>query len=201
LTEDAKKGKEIEPFRDLVQLLLKSTVLHPNDPGVRLIYGASRRVGMLGGFGDFNQPLRLRNDYFLRLNVSLGIDQTDHGPRLKTRKSSIQYQAKAEPGTDDWLFRYDYIRDATEARPHPQAHVQVRALAVVPEMIPANRTLERIHFPTRRIPIEGVIRLLAEERQFGIPTATKPPVWRAMLSAAESAFLKIAHEAELGPAG
>lgn len=191
----------MEPFRDLVQLLLTSTILAPADPGVRLYFpGTDRKEGVLGGAtGSPLRPMRLTNGYYLRITMSLAIEQTDKGPRLKTRKSSIQYQAEAQPGTDEWLFRYDYLRDQATSGPHPQAHVQIKGSADVPGMLPADRRLERIHFPTRRMPLEGVIRLLAEERQFAVPTREPRDVWRAMLAASESAFIEIAHEADLGP--
>jgi hypothetical protein len=62
---------------------------------------------------------------------------------------------------------------------------------------PVRGTLERVHFPTGRISIEAVIRLLIE--QFGLEARTRPETWRPVLAASEEEFLKIAHRDISGP--
>jgi len=110
-----------------------------------------------------------------------------------------------DPNTKNWIFRYDYIRDPTAhykdslPYPYPQAHLQINAALSIGDVRLPKGSLEHIHFPTRRMPLEGVIRLLAEEQQFGVPAADPPEIWRPLLSAAESEFLAIAHDAPLGP--
>lgn len=128
--------------------------------------------------------------------MTLFVEHTGSGDRLKVSTASFQYQAEADPGTDAWIFRYDYLRDSA-GDPHPQSHLQVNAELIVPDTLPMHRPLARVHFPTRRMPLEGVIRLLAE--QFDVPTAQPPEYWRPLLAEAERAFLTIAHDPPLGP--
>jgi hypothetical protein len=115
----------------------------------------------------------------------------------RVRTSSFQYQQDADPGTDAWIFRYEYLRDPGTGYPHPQSHLHINGDLAVAGVLPQRRALGRVHFPTRRMPLEGVIRLLAEE--FDVPTATPPDVWRPLLAEAERAFLEVVHEVPLGP--
>ena len=138
-------------------------------------------------------PLPLTDGRFLKFTMSLFIEQTDQGPRIKVKESSFQYQVDASPDTEAWIFRYDYTREPHGS--HPQAHLQINGDLRTENVLPANRPLGRIHFPTRRMPIEGVIRLLIEE--FAVPAVDQH--WRAILTAAENEFWLIVHEPPLGP--
>jgi hypothetical protein len=141
--------------------------------------------------------LPLNDGRFLRVGSTLFLDRGDErGPLLKVRESSYQYQD--DPNGDGWIFRYDYLRDPV-AGSHPQAHLQLRADLVTPGVLPRSLLLERIHFPTGRMALEGVIRLLAEE--FGVPCNEPPWVWRPVLAEAEQAFLEVAHWPLSGPGG
>ena len=73
-------------------------------------------------------------------------------------------------------------------RSHPVA-VQINA-GFRGQAVPAV-DLHRVHFPTGRMPLEGVIRLLAD--QFGVPCAEDASTWRPVLAETERAFLDIAH--------
>ncbi|HEY9286553.1 MAG TPA: hypothetical protein VIT43_00865 [Candidatus Dormibacteraeota bacterium] len=196
-------GGNIKPFRELLQLLLSNTVLAANDPGPQLIWpGEDRDSAILTGRGRPPQPLPLRNGAFLKLAIGLFIDRPTK--RVKVSDSAYQYQMDADPNSKAWIFRYDYIRDpairyqATTQYPYPHAHLQVNADLLVKAELP-KKSLSRVHFPTRRMPFEGVIRLLAEQDQFGVPCAQPASLWRPLLSEAEAQFLAVAHEAPLGP--
>jgi hypothetical protein len=181
----------LDAFRDLASLLLNLTVLDPSS-FVRLIRerGAADR-GVLGGPNGPTDPLELRDGRFLRLAVSLYIEPTDQGPRLKVLQTSYQYQADRD-GTD-WIFRYEYLRHGSDR--HPPAHLQVRA---IPENHwPWTPGVGRVHFPTGRVPLEAVIRLLVEE--FSVPCQMPNDVWRPVLAASEQAFQEIAHRPLSGP--
>jgi hypothetical protein len=130
----------------------------------------------------------LNDTRFLRLSASLFIEPTDEGPRMKVRNSSYQYQLDRDG--DRWLFRYDYLRVpyGTEPPAHLQLHGQLAIL---------DRPLDRIHFPTGRVTIEAVIRLLAD--QFAVPCETEPEVWRPVLAESERLFLEMAHHPLSGP--
>jgi hypothetical protein len=152
---------------------------------------------VLGGYGGTPvDPLPLRDGRYLRLSMSFyyGADGW-----TRVAESSFQYQREADPGTNDmWIFRYDYLREPGTGNPHPHSHLQINGHLAVADILPEHRPLSRVHFPTRRMPLEGVIRLLAD--QFGVPTTELPEHWRPLLTEAETGFLRIAHEGQLGPA-
>jgi hypothetical protein len=61
---------------------------------------------------------------------------------------------------NDWLFRYDYQRDPVDNR-YPSAHLHVRAdLKEGAEVLGMENPLERAHFPTGRVSVPAIIRLL-----------------------------------------
>lgn len=137
--------------------------------------------------------------------IGLFIEGTPEGRRVKVSDSAYQYQVDPDPDTKNWIFRYDYIRDPSavykesEPYPYPQAHLQINAELTIAGIPLPKGSLSHVHFPTRRMPLEGVIRLLAEEEQFGVPCADRPEIWRPLLATAEGEFLAIAHDAPLGP--
>jgi hypothetical protein len=57
--------------------------------------------------------------------------------------------------------------------------------------------MERIHFPTGRVSLEAIIRLLAD--QFNTPCREDPDLWRPVLAETERAFLEIANRPLAGP--
>jgi hypothetical protein len=159
--------------------------------------GKSREQVVLGGFGAPLDPLPLRDGRYLRVTTSLFFG-ADGWTRVS--QASFQYQQSSDPGTSDhWIFRYDYLRDPVAADKHPQSHLQVNGRLTHDSVLPAHRPLGHIHFPTRRMPLEGVIRLLVE--QFEVPTAQPNEFWRPLLAETERAFFEIAHDPPLGPVG
>lgn len=130
------------------------------------------------------------------MSISLFLDEADErGVLLKVRESSFQYQV--DPDGKQWIFRYDYLREPG-SDPHPTAHLQVRGEVLETGVLPASRPLDRVHFPTGRIALEAVIRLLIE--QFGLPARTPPEIWRPVLTESEHSFREIAHQPLSGPA-
>lgn len=196
----------MRPFRDLIQLLLSHTILARDHPGPQLWFAPGRRDRAdLAGRRQPQDPLPLRDGNFLKMGIGLFTEATAEGNRVKSSNSAFQYQSDPDPDTKNWIFRYDYIRDPSMAYesaklyPFPTAHLQVNANLVAPGITVPKGALAHIHFPTRRMPFEGIIRLLAEPDQFGIPTSSPPEVWRRLVAASEAEFLQIAHEAPLGP--
>lgn len=122
-----------------------------------------------------NGPLPLRDGNFLRLTISLYSEETEEGPRLKTWQSAFQYQRDREG--KDWIFRYDYLRSPEGS--YPAAHVQIRG------------EHERVHFPTMRVPLEAIIRCLAND--FNVECAEPPEIWKYVLHHTEIDFLEIHH--------
>ena len=175
-----------DAFRDLVSLILHSTVL-ASTSGVRLAYGQGNDP-VLGGWSGPTDPLCLTNGYYLRLSIALYRERTDEGPRVKVRTSSFQYQL--DPLGDEWIFRYDYLRNPPA--PHPACHLQIRGT-----FTETGDRFERMHFPTHRISLEAVIRLLLEE--FRVPPRRPPDFWRPLLAESESVFIGIHHRSLSGP--
>jgi hypothetical protein len=184
----------MEAFRELTAVLLNLTVLDPSSH-VRLSYLEGRHDrAVLGGPQGPTDPLLLTDGRYLRVSISVFIDHDDErGPFLKVRESSLQYQADREGR--DWVFRYDYLREPGPD-PHPTAHLQVNADLRTVEVLPPGAPLARVHFPTGRISIEAVIRLLIE--QFGVQAREPTEVWREVLAETEQAFLG-AHTPRSGP--
>lgn len=131
---------------------------------------------------------------YLRVWFSVFLEDTaGDGRKLKVERSSFQYQVDAD-GTD-WVFRYDYSREQP-AHQHPRAHLQVRG-SLVSDVGTPRGMLERVHFPTGRHTLEGVMRCLAQ--QFLVPTNEDPGVWRALLAETERLFLERATQPISGP--
>lgn len=181
-----------DAFRELTDFLLRLTILAPAG-GVRFASGPRGTQDLvLGGWSGPDDPLPLRDGRYLRLTMRLYIAPETEGSRLKVATSSYQYQMDREG--ERWILRYDYLRNPPD--PHPAAHVQIRG-TLVEECLPHGTPLERVHFPTARVSLEAVIRLLAD--QFGVPCQRRPELWRPVLSDTEQAFLEIAHRPLGGP--
>jgi len=145
-----------------------------------------------GGLSQEDDTVALRDGRFLRVFIILFREPHNGGHRMKVEQAEYQYQLDREGKR--WVFRYDYRRDPQDQ--HPATHLQVRGTLLEP--VQAYRgALERTHFPTGRVSIEAVIRLLVE--QFGVlPAASE--VWRRVLTETERAFEAIAHRPLSGPA-
>jgi hypothetical protein len=194
LTEAYKAGglESADAFRNLTSHLLHLTILAP-EGGVRLSYGPRGRTHpVIGGWGGPDDPLPLTDGRFLRLTLQLYVGSPTEGHRLKVESSSYQYQVDREG--DRWVFRYDYLRSPPD--PHPAAHVQIRG-DLTEDCLPDNIPLQRIHFPTGRVSLEAIIRLLAD--QFNTPCREDPDLWRPVLAETERAFLEIANRPLAGP--
>ena len=182
----------VQAFRDLTDLLLRHTVLAPHG-GVRLLAGPRGTDDIaLGGWGGPSDPLPLTNGYFLRIGMRLSTGPPPEEGLLKVTASSVQYQR--DRGGERWVFRYDYRRHPPDL--HPAAHVQVRG-TLMEASLPGRMLLEHVHFPSGRVSLEAVIRLLVD--QFGVPANTPAEIWRPLLAESEAAFLRVAHQPLSGP--
>lgn len=183
-------------FCDLVNLLLRITVLEPGAPGVRLTAGPRPpdREVIEGGWAQDRGVVLLTDGRFLRLSIVLFRAPHEGGHRMKVEQASYQYQT--DPAGNGWVFRYDYRREPADQ--HPATHVQVRG-DLREAVSPHRGLLERVHFPTGRVSLEAVIRLLVE--QFAVPANSSPEVWRRVLAESERAFEQIAHRPLSGPSG
>jgi hypothetical protein len=136
-------------------------------------------------------PVILNDGRRLRLSITLTFEAHDGGQRLKVFEASFQYQTKHAKE----IFRYDYLRNPKTD--YPASHLQIHG-KLTEKTVPKSHYLEKIHFPTGRIPLEAVIRLLAEE--FRIHCHAPKKVWRAVLNQSEALFAEIAHRPLSGPA-
>jgi len=183
--------QSFDAFRELTYFLLSLTVLKP-EGGVRLAKGENDRM-VLGGWSGPTDPLPLNDGCYLRLAVTLELANTPDGPRLKVYESTYQYQA--DIAAQHWMFRYDYLRHPTDQ--HPGAHLQINANEMDHPSIRPAQTVGRIHFPTSRVSLESIIRLLVE--QYGVNCNEQPEIWRSVLTESERLFIEIAHRPESGP--
>jgi len=195
LTEEYKAGnrQSLKSFRELVSLLLSLTIMKAGG-GVQLVLLKNEeKKGVIGGRKGPTDPLPLTNGRYLRLSMSLELTDTPEGPRLKVYDSSFQYQLDRDG--KHWIFRYDYLRHP--ASQHPPAHFQIRGKLTEQSALRQGHPLERIHFPTSRVSLEAIIRLLAI--QFGVKCNEPPEVWQPVLAESEHLFFKIAHLPVSGP--
>lgn len=169
--------------RELIQFLLDQTVMAENG-AVRAEFGPRKkrdRAVISGRLADGVVPLL--DGRYLKIVIEVYLDPKD-GDRLKVAKSLLQYQAD-EDG-DRWIVRYEYLREPAD--PHPAMHLHVRGTLTEAGVLPEGTLLERIHFPTDRVSVEAVIRLLID--QFGMETRTPADVWRAVFTETETPFQK-----------
>lgn len=179
-------------FRELIQFLLDLTVIPPAG-AVKAEIGPRKkrdRAVISGRLADGVVPLL--DGKFLKIVLEAYLDPED-GEKLKVAKSVYQYQA--DEAGDRWIVRYEYLRHPAD--PHPAMHLHVRGTLTEAGALPEDTPLERIHFPTDRVSIEAVIRLLVD--QFKVETRTQPEVWRAVFAETEAAFLEIARRGLSGP--
>lgn len=172
-----------EAFAELANLLLRLTVLDPSG-GVRLLRDQRNPSWRVMTGWSLNRPLPLRDGNYLRMNVALYL--SDDG-LMRVKDSDYQYQLDEE--SEAWIFRYDYFRKAVN--PDPPAHLQVRG-DLLEGILPESRPLERVHFPTARVSLESVVRLLVDS--FDVPCATPREEWSPALALSEELFYEIAHQ-------
>ena len=182
----------IPAFRELTNLLLNLTILAPGGTIKLVRLSDERTKAVLGGLNP-RDPLKLSDGRYLRVSAKLYLDLSTQQHYLKVEETSYQYQLDQEG--KQWIFRYDYLRNPPAT--HPAAHLQIRGELTEEEAF-GNLALSRVHFPTGRVSIEGVIRLLAE--QFGVPCNQTPEIWRKVLALSEQDFLRVAHQPQSGPA-
>lgn len=121
--------------------------------------------------------------------MTLYLEPTAKGRLLKVDEANVQFQADREGKR--WIVRYDYRRHPKDQ--YAAGHVQIRAT-----LAETGQPIERTHFPTGRVSLEAILRLLIED--FGVPPRESAENWRAALAESEAAFLEIAHQAPSGPA-
>ena len=171
-------------FRDLASKLLHLTIADSSSY-LQLIGGPTGSDELLLTNGG-EAPLLLNDGRFFRLSILLYRESTDRGVRMRVSESSFQYQEDQDG--ECWIFRYDYLRRPPEDI--PGAHVQIRG-SLLEDCLPRGTPLERIHFPTMRVSLEAVIRLLAKE--FTVRCNEDDAVWKPALDETERAFFDIQH--------
>jgi hypothetical protein len=187
-------------FGDLVNLLLQVTVL-AGTVGVRMTVGPRSagpgprdRIMIEGGLDKDKDVVRLNDGRFLRISITLFREPHEGGHRMKVERAAYQYQVDEDGHR--WAFRYDYLRAPLDE--HPASHLQLRGNLYEDGLRMHRGLLERTHFPTGRISLEAVLRLLMV--QFQVSANTLPEVWRPILAESEAIFERIAHRPLSGPA-
>jgi hypothetical protein len=171
-----------------------ATVLHNRSQFPNLQRGANETFS-LGRPGQF---LELRNGWFLRLLLTFRVEPSVSAGgalKLKTLSSSIQYQNVDSEDEQSWVFRYEYSRFARDH--YAPGHLHVRATPRGPECLVGNLLMEDVHFPTGRVTLEGIIRLLIDD--FGVGANEDEDVWRPLLHETEQVFINIARQPQAPP--
>jgi hypothetical protein len=108
-------------------------------------------------------PVPLGNGHFLGIRIRLRLSK---GAAM-TEAASISYWSSGELVDESWIFRYDYERAEAEAGgyQYPVAHLHVNA---TPPSYRGSKPFPRLHFPTRRLSLEEIIRHLIVEHD--VPT-------------------------------
>jgi len=180
----------ITRFHKLVNRVLSLTVLAEGQT-VKLFTSSSDRSKATLGGRHARDPLKLNDGRYLRLAAHVYLDPSGQDNFLRVEETSYQYQLDTDG--DRWIFRYDYLRNPSHA--YPAAHMQIRGDLVDRTASPT--PMARLHWPTGRVSLEAVIRLLAE--QFHVPCNQPPEVWRRALAESERNFLQVAHRPLSGP--
>ncbi|MBZ0188334.1 MAG: hypothetical protein K8F91_18945 [Candidatus Obscuribacterales bacterium] len=176
-------------FGDLISRLINLTIA--KDSGHVPVISGSGRLVNIQGWNDAGNAVPLTNGCFLRIAYQVYLSDKDD--YLRTAKNIYQYQTD-QPGKNTWIFRYDYIRKPDDI--HPPSHLQIRANLT--ESVPVKKnSLEHVHFPTERVSIEAILRLLIND--FDVPCKCKEvledetPLWEAVLRATEAPWQDVAH--------
>jgi hypothetical protein len=71
------------------------------------------------------------------------------------RTESYAYRLQADGSMGSWLFRWEYVREPPPSDvAYPRAHIHVNG------SFPDGAPVARLHIPTRRIPLELIVRHL-----------------------------------------
>jgi len=190
--DSGNQERRFKAFCDLTQRLLSLTVLaNGQRVGLDRSWIADNRTRLLVGRSQDPElnTVRLRDGHFLRVTMTLRITSND---RFAVPRSSFQYQET--DGDQSEIFRYDYLRAQKDE--HPRAHLNIHG-RLDHDVLGDRKPLEAVHFPTGRMPIEGVIRLLIV--QFEVPSATAAEMWMPVLATSEAAFSEICEQPLSGP--
>lgn len=180
----------ITSFHKLVNRVLTLTVLAEGQT-VKLFRRPSDPSKATLGGRDARDPLKLNDGRYLRLAAYVYLDPSGGDNFLRVEETSYQYQLDTDG--DRWIFRYDYLRNPPHA--YPAAHMQIRG--DLAERAASPTTLARLHWPTGRVSLEAILRLLAD--QFRVPCNQPSEVWRPALAESERDFLQVAHRPLSGP--
>ncbi len=186
------KDHRFKAFRDLTQRLLSLTIMADGQRvGLDRGWAPDSRTRLLVGRSQDQElhTVQLRDGRFLRLTMTLRITSNR---RFAVPQSSLQYQNAEEDQAE--IFRYDYVRAQKDA--HPRAHLNVHG-HLDHDVLGDGKSLEAVHFPTGRISLEGVIRLLIV--QFEVPSVTPEDVWMRVLTTSETSFNEICEKPLSGP--
>lgn len=97
--------------------------------------------------------------------------------RCKTESYSYRLQTDVSRGS--WLMRWEYVRDSPPANyAYPRAHVHING------KFPNEASIGGLHIPTRRMPLELIVRHLITD--WGVKPRTDD--WEAILDHSADAF-------------
>lgn len=192
-----------EAWARLANLLLSHSVLRNSQTLLRCKTEPSKAAStrlLSGGHDPLGIPLQLTDGKWLRVSQTLVLDSDGDPPRLKVAKCQYAYllneteSTSLEGATAPWVFRYDYVRVRDDEHPPGHLHVNAKFENIGALDLSKYTTLPRIHFPTGRMSLEAIIRLLVH--QFGVTPVDE--YWEEMVDESEKSFQSIAHQPASG---
>lgn len=78
--------------------------------------------------------------------------------------AEYRYTYETSQTRDDWIFRYEYLREPGDDYPYPLAHAHFNG---TPEKYAGGKSFPALHLPTGRVTVEDVLRHLVVEHEIG----------------------------------
>ena len=153
------KDRRFLEFQDSLNRSLNKTI--SDSRLVTFVMRGDQEAFIAPGTPGVAKPLAsllISNGYYL--GVRMRVRLVDGG--VTTLHTSITYRRSDTPDNEDWIFRYEYEPALAAAGnyQYPVAHMHVNAK---PEHYDGDKPFPELHFPTRRLSLEEIIRHLIIE--------------------------------------
>ncbi len=159
-------------FRDLIDFLLRLTVMQPGTPATCLTIDFERGPNP----NRIKGRVPLNDGNFLVVVFSVTARESE---RLTVWRTKVQYEEG--PGKDDWVWRYDYHGPGDRIKPHFNRNEVWWA---------RHKGLRVPHLtPCERRSMERLIRLLVDHQDFRVPCNEDREVWDPLLKRSERWFV------------
>lgn len=187
LTTQSDADRTARQFAGLVARVVNTTVSHDRVQVLPFAHSGdwTRWNWVVAALdGPSPRPIELTDGSWLLLEQRLGLREKSGDLWLTTLSYRYRWQADSDDGS--WLIRWEYKREGAGA--YPAAHLHVNAS---PERYAHEKHFGKLHLPTSRVPLEGVVRFLITE--IGVEPISEN--WHETLTEAERVFNDIQRRA------